>query len=492
MHNHILDVVILGAGYGGLGMAAVLKQHNINNFKIFEKADTLGGVWRDNIYPGAACDTQSHIYCFSYFPHLRVSCMYAGQHELLGYLDSLATHFELHPHLVYNAEIRQAIWSQTEQLWNLQVTNIGTVKTKVFIPAWGQLNTPVMPHFKGEERFLGPRFHSAAWQYDVDLEDKKVVSIGSAASAVQYIPEVAKVAQQLTIFQRSANWIMPRDQYAFSQAELNEFEQYPERFFASRNMIHQMREEGFKRTQHGSEMQQEGQRLALEHLHQHVQDPILRQKLTPDYEFGCKRILRTDDYYPSLNLEHVSLVTDSISEITEHGIVTSTGEYVEADVIIYGTGFATQNFHGDLEIIGSRGESLSQVWADGAEAYLGISVPSFHNMFLVYGPNTNLNHNSIVTMLEIQHQYIAEAVQHILMHQVSLEVDLQLFHRYNEDVQQQMASSAFSRDCSSWYKNAQGKVINNWPLNVEAYRQATQFISNDYHQYHLHVQQEVV
>ena len=492
MQDHILDVVILGAGYGGLGMAAVLKQHNIHDFKIFEKAHSLGGVWRDNIYPGAACDTQSHIYCFSYFPHLRVSRMYAGQEELLGYLQHLATHFQLHPHIQYDAEIRKATWNQAEQLWILDISGVGIVKTKVFIPAWGQLNTPVMPHFKGEERFLGPRFHSAQWRYDVDLTDKKVISIGSAASAVQYIPEVAKLAQQLTIFQRSANWIMPRDQYEFSKAELDEFEQHPERFFASRNTIHQMREEGFNRTQHGSSMQQEGQRLALEHLHRHIQDPILREKLTPDYEFGCKRILRTDDYYPTLNLAHVDLVTDSIAEITEHGIMTSAGEFIEADVIIYGTGFATQNFHGDLEIIGSRGESLSQVWAQGAEAYLGISVPSFNNMFLVYGPNTNLNHNSIVTMLEIQHQYIAEAVQYILAHQVSLDVNLPLFRAYNEDVQRQMASSAFSSDCSSWYKNAEGKVINNWPLNVEAYRQATQFVANDYHEYQRHTHQEVV
>lgn len=219
MSQQILDVAILGSGYGGLGMAAVLKQNGIENFKIFEKADALGGVWRDNIYPGAACDTQSHIYCFSYFPHLRVSRMYAGQEELLGYLNDLASHFDLHPHLSYNAEITQAIWNKEQQLWDLEIQNLGQVQAKVFIPAWGQLNTPVIPSFKGAERFQGQSFHSAAWQYEVNLTDKNVVSIGSAASAVQYIPEVAKQAKQLTIFQRSANWIMPRDQYVFSQAD---------------------------------------------------------------------------------------------------------------------------------------------------------------------------------------------------------------------------------------------------------------------------------
>lgn len=492
MSQQILDVAILGSGYGGLGMAAVLKQNGIENFKIFEKADALGGVWRDNIYPGAACDTQSHIYCFSYFPHLRVSRMYAGQEELLGYLNDLASHFDLHPHLSYNAEITQAIWNQEQQLWDLEIQNLGLVKAKVFIPAWGQLNTPVIPSFKGAERFQGQSFHSAAWQYEVNLTDKKVVSIGSAASAVQYIPEVAKQAKQLTIFQRSANWIMPRDQYVFSQAELDEFEHNPAAFFASRQHIHQMREDGFHRTQHGSDMQKEGERLALQHLYDSIPDPTLRAKLTPDYEFGCKRILRTDDYYPTLNRDNVSLVTDAIAEMSEHGIVTSAGEYIEADVIIYGTGFASQNFNGKLNIVAQNGESLSQVWADGAEAYLGLSVPQFNNLFLVYGPNTNLNHNSIVTMLEIQHQYILEAVQHILAHDVALAVKPELFEDYNHKIQQQMAHSAFSSDCSSWYKNAAGKVINNWPLDVEAYRQAAQFQASDYYSAHVGMEDQVV
>ena len=484
MNQQVLDVAILGSGYGGLGMAAVLKQNGIENFKIFEKADTLGGVWRDNIYPGAACDTQSHIYCFSYFPHLRVSRMYAGQEELLGYLNDLAQHFDLNSHLNYNAEITQAVWNPKQQLWDLDVRNLGQIKAKVFIPAWGQLNTPVIPKFKGAERFLGQSFHSARWQYEVNLQDKKVVSIGNAASAVQYIPEVAKMAKQLTIFQRSANWIMPRDQYVFSEVELDHFEHNPATFFASRAQIHQMREEGFKRTQHGSDLQQEGERLALQHLHDKIQDPVLRAKLTPDYEFGCKRILRTDDYYPALTHDHVNLVTDAIAEITETGVLTETGEHIEADVIIYGTGFASQNFNGKLNIIAQDGQSLSEAWSHGAEAYLGLSVPQFNNLFLVYGPNTNLNHNSIVTMLEIQHQYILEAVQYILKNDVSLDVRPELFNQYNQKIQQQMASSAFASDCSSWYKNAAGKVINNWPLDVEAYRQAAQFQAHDYHQHH--------
>ncbi|MBP8063403.1 MAG: NAD(P)/FAD-dependent oxidoreductase [Acinetobacter sp.] len=478
--NNIIDVAILGSGYGGLGMAAQLQRNGISNFKIFEKATTLGGVWRDNIYPGAACDTQSHIYCFDYFPNLTVSRMYAGQEELLNYLQRFAQHFKLDGKITYNSEIVKAVWNSVEQLWDIDVRNAEPVKAKVFVPAWGQLNKPVTPKFKGAENFKGATFHSAEWDYSINLDGKKVVSIGNAASAVQYIPEVAKVASQLTVFQRSANWIMPRDQQIFTQEELDEFEANPETFFASRNHIHKMREDGFDRTQQGTDSQKEGVRIALEFLERNIDDLELRKKLVPDYEFGCKRILRTDEYYPALNRENVSLITDGISEITENAVITTSGDVIEADIIIYGTGFASQNFNGDLDIIGHAGSSLSKAWSEGAEAYLGLTVPTFNNMFLVYGPNTNLNHNSIVTMLEIQHDYIIDAVKYILDQKVSLDVKETVFAEYNEQIQKKMVTSAFASDCSSWYKNAVGKVINNWPLNVESYRKETQFKALDY------------
>ena len=480
MNNKVIDVAILGSGYGGLGMAAQLKRHGVENFQIFEKASALGGVWRDNVYPGAACDTQSHVYCFSYFPNLRVSRMYAGQEELLNYLQRLSQHFELDSHIQYNSEITKAIWNSAEQLWDLEIKNTAPVKAKIFIPAWGQLNKAVTPQFKGLEIFKGAAFHSAKWDYSIDLTEKKVISIGNAASAVQYVPEVAKVASHLTVFQRSANWIMPRDQQIFSDAELDEFEENPDTFFASRNLIHQMREDSFARIQQGSDSQKEGTHIALEFLYSSIPDEALRQKLIPDYELGCKRILRTDNYYPALNRDNVSLVIDGVVEITENAVVTTSGDVIEADVIIFGTGFASQNFNGELEIVGNDGHCLSQVWSEGAEAYLGLTVPTFSNMFVVYGPNTNLNHNSIVTMLEIQHQYIIDATKYILENKTSVDVKSQVFTAYNKDIQIQMAGSAFASDCASWYKNAAGKVINNWPLNVESYRTYTQFNLADY------------
>ena len=465
------DVVILGAGFGGLGMGAQLKEAGIENFAIFDKGPGLGGVWRENSYPGAACDTEAHLYCYSFFPHLRVSRMYADRTELMGYLERLATRYTLGPHLNFNAEVTSAVWDGANALWRLQVNGSGEHTARIFIPAWGQLNTPLVPEFPGLADFRGAAFHSARWDHTVDLTGKKIISIGSAASAVQYVPEVAKVAGSLEVFQRSANWIMPRNQVIFSKEQLDAFEENPGTFEQSRRNLHDFRENGFERTRRGTDAQHAGVAQAVAHLKAQVPDPELRRKLTPDYEFGCKRILRTDDYYPALMSDHVELVTQSIDAIVPEGVRTRDGQVHEADVIIFGTGFSSQAFQGDLQVIGASGENLKDRWADGAEAHLGMSVDGFPNMFMIYGPNTNLNHNSIITMLEIQQAYILELLEHLLpAPQASVEVRGRVLASYNATLQNEMEGSAFSSDCSSWYKNAAGKVINNWSGTVEEYR----------------------
>ncbi|TFD85183.1 flavin-containing monooxygenase [Cryobacterium serini] len=465
------DVVILGAGFGGLGMGAQLKEAGIENFAIFDKGPGLGGVWRENSYPGAACDTEAHLYCYSFFPHLRVSRMYADRNELMGYLERLATRYTLGPHLNFNTEVTSAVWDGANALWRLQVNGSGEHTARVFIPAWGQLNTPFVPAFPGLADFQGAAFHSARWDHTVDLTGKKIISIGSAASAVQYVPEVAKVAGSLEVFQRSANWIMPRNQVIFSKEQLDSFEENPDTFEQSRRNLHDFRENGFERTRRATDAQRAGVAQAVAHLEAQVPDPELRRKLTPDYEFGCKRILRTDDYYPALMGGNVELVTQGIDAIVPEGIRTRDGQIHKADVIIFGTGFSSQAFQGDLQVIGASGEDLKERWADGAEAHLGMSVDGFPNMFMIYGPNTNLNHNSIITMLEIQQAYILKILVHLLTApQASVEVRGRVLTSYNASLQNEMEGSAFSADCSSWYKNAAGKVINNWSGTVEEYR----------------------
>jgi len=482
MHNDIkeVEIVILGAGLGGLGMAAQLKRQGIDDFIIIDRCSDIGGVWLNNTYPGAACDTESHLYCYSFHLHLRVSAMYAGRDELLAYINALADRFDLRRHLRLSTEVLSAQWLNAEKRWLLTLSDGEAIKSRFFIASWGQLNTPYIPDFRGFEQFSGKSFHSAHWRHDISLKGKRVASIGNAASAVQYVPEIAPEVAHLTVYQRSANWIVPRNQEIFTPEQLDEFSRDPELFQQYRQKIHLMREVGAQRLRHGTVEQAETIAIAKQHLAEQVNDSALREKLVPDYEIGCKRILRSDEYYPALMRDNVLLQTKKISHFNKQGIVTTDGKLEKFDVVIFGTGFQSQSFQGEMQIIGTAG-SLQQKWADGAEAYLGITVPDFPNMFLVYGPNTNLNHSSIISMMEIQHNYILDAIGHLRQRsEQAIAPKHQVFMTYNEEVQKSMQGSAFSSTCSSWYKNAAGKVINNWPGSVEEYRQVTQWHEDDF------------
>lgn len=472
--NHIYDCIILGTGYGGLGQGAQLTRDGVDNFLILEAADDLGGVWRDNTYPGAACDTQALIYCYSYFLNLGVSRMFAGQDEMIGYLRALANEFDLGEHIRYNQRIETATWNEEDKLWVLQTNTGETFYGRVFVGAWGQLSQPKIPNFKNREAFKGVQFHSAEWDHSVDLTGKKVATIGNAASAVQLVPEVAEVAEHLTVFQRSANYILPRNQIIFTDEELKEFQENPDSYRAIRREIHETREAGFERTRKGTESAEEGVAQAMEHLRSQVKDEELIKKLTPDFAFGCKRILRSDNFYLTFNRDNVSLETNAIAEFTENGIITADGTEHEFDVIIYATGFHSQAFQGDLAVIGRNGVDLHERWGNAPEAYLGMAVDGFPNFFTLYGPNTNLNHHSVVAMLEAQDRYVSQAVQYLAAHpNEALDVKADVLREFNDKIQSDLEESAFSADCSSWYKNEDGKVINNWSGNVAEYHDLT-------------------
>ncbi|WP_149029358.1 flavin-containing monooxygenase [Corynebacterium halotolerans] len=469
-NDHVYNAIIIGAGYSGLGQGAQFARDGIDNFLILEKEDQLGGVWRDNTYPGAACDTQSVIYCFSYFLHLGVSRMYAGREELLGYLNALADEYGLKDYLRTGQHVTSAVWDETDKVWALTTKEGTRYRSRALVPAWGQLGTPNIPNFPGLSTFEGISFHSAEWRHDVDLTGKRVGSIGAAASAVQYVPEVAEVASHLSVFQRSANYILPRNQQVFTEEELASFQRNPETYRQLRKSIHNEREAGFERTRRQTDAAAEGMRLAREHLENHIQDPVLREKFTPDYDFGCKRILRSDDFYPTFNRENVSLVTEGIERITPRGIVTRDGVEHEFDVLVFGTGFQSQAFQAGMEIIGRDGVSLDERWGNAPEAYLGMSVDGFPNMFILYGPNTNLNHHSIVAMIEAQNRYIRQGVDYLgADEQNVLDVTPSTLRTFNVQIQDELSKSAYSSDCSSWYKNEDGKVINNWSGTVAEY-----------------------
>lgn len=477
---HIYDCIILGTGYGGIGMGAQLTKDGTENYLILEAADEVGGVWRDNTYPGAACDTQALIYCYSYFLNLGVSRMFAGQDEMLDYLKAMAKEFNLYEHIRFNHRITRSEWLEDMKAWEVETATGETFYGRVFVGAWGQLSKPKIPNFPGREHFKGVQFHSAEWDHSTDLSNKKVATIGNAASAVQLVPEVAKVAGHLAVFQRSANYILPRNQIIFSEEELQEFQENPDSYRAIRQEIHDTREAGFERTRTGTDSAAEGVEQAMEHLRSQVNDPALVEKLTPTFAFGCKRILRSDDFYPTFNRENVSLITEGIAEITENGIRTADGVEHEFDVIIYATGFYSQEFQGYLKVIGRGGLDLRERWGNSPEAYLGMSVDGFPNFFMLYGPNTNLNHHSVVAMLEEQDKYISQAVDFLRDNPNKvLDVDPQVLREFNDRIQAELQDSAFSADCSSWYKNEDGKVINNWSGNVAEYQELTRELHID-------------
>ena len=479
-NDHIYSAIIIGAGFGGLGQGAQFVQEGIEDFLILERGDDVGGVWRENTYPGAACDTQALVYCYSYFLNLKVTRMFAGQEELQGYLRSMVEEFGLGKHIHFGQNITATEWDQDRRLWTVHTADRSEFLTRSVVAAWGQLNEPNIPNFPGTETFEGVAFHSSKWRHDLDLTGKRVASIGSAATAVQYVPEVAKIASNLTVFQRSANYILPRDQYIFTEEESARFQENPDTYRQLRQEIHEFREAGFERTRRHTAASEEGVELARQHLETQVSDPELRAKLTPDYDFGCKRILRSDDFYPALTRENVELVTEAITEFTPRGLRTADGVEHEFDVIIYATGFKSHAFMGSMRVSGRDGIGLDERWGNAPEAYLGITVDNFPNLFLVYGPNTNLNHNSVVSMLEAQHRYIAQAVQYIAADESRfLEVDRAVVEKFNAHVQEELQKSAFSSECSSWYKNENGRVINNWSGTVEEYRSHTHDLQLD-------------
>jgi cation diffusion facilitator CzcD-associated flavoprotein CzcO len=476
------DVIILGAGLGGLGIASCLKAAKHQNFVILEKEDALGGTWRDNIYPGAACDTESHLYCYSFYLHQDVSRVYARQPELLRYAGRLAAAAGLDSHLRFGQTVTSADWDDIALHWRIGLASGQTLTARAFIPAWGQLNRPAVPEFPGRENFSGRAFHSACWPRHLDLTGQRVASIGNAASAVQYIPEIARAAAHLTVFQRSPNWILPRGDRPYSEEELALYTNSVDALRADKAELFAWRESTFRRMLEGSADAIEMEAQARVHAEAQVPDVDLRAKLIPTFPLGCKRVLRSDDYFPALMRPNVSLETAAIERIVPEGVITAGGTLHPVDVIIYGTGFETQSFQGPVEVHGVAGRSLRQTWAAGAHAYLGITVAGFPNLFLIYGPNTNLGHNSVLTMFEAQFHYIVQVLDCLLNESgVAIDVQETVMRNYDDRLQAAMVGTAWSGSCTSWYKNAAGRVVNNWSGLVEDYQRATvRFEASDY------------
>ena len=460
-------VAILGAGFAGLCMGLRLQAQGQTSFVILEKANQVGGTWRENIYPGSGCDIPSHLYSYSFEPNPDWPEIYSAQPDILAYIEGVVGKHQLSKHIQFNSEVIGAAWDEAAGYWRIATAGGGSVTAEAFVTAWGQLNRPKLPPIEGRDDFAGLAFHSAQWDRSVDLTGKRVAVIGNGASAIQFVPEVAKLAGSLTLFQRSPNWIVPRMNRPYTEAEKAQFKAEPSAMEKVRSEIFGMAEARLAAKRAGT-LPVEEVPIPLAHLHAQVADPALRAKLTPDYEIGCKRVLISNDFYPALTRPNVELVTEGITRMTPQGVVDAAGRLHEADVVIYATGFETKSFAGETAITGLGGVSLADAWKDGPEAYLGIAVSGFPNLFMLYGPNTNLGHNSIIYMIEAQVGYVLQA----LAIGRPLSVRPEVMARYNEELQQQLAHTPWAGACTSWYKTADGKILNNWPDTAEAYANA--------------------
>lgn len=458
-------VVIIGAGMSGICMAIKLRESGIDDLLILEKSSAPGGTWHDNTYPGACCDVASHLYSFSFEPNPDWSRAFSPQAEIRAYFEHCTRKYDLEKLIRYNTEVVTARFDEVAGEWELNTGAGERLHCRVLVSGLGQLNQPYTPSFTGADTFQGDSFHSARWDHSVDLIGKKVAIIGNAASAIQFIPPLAKQAEQVVVYQRSANYIVPRNDRTYSEAEKQRYRQHPWLLKLSRLRWY-LRQEiiMFGAMFAGSLRQRLVKWGASKYLQQEISDPQLRAQLSPHYPLGCKRILVSDDYYQALESGAIEIVTSPITGIEEGGVVSADAVSRDVDVIIYATGFRATDFLATVEVTGVDGKSLAASWQEGAQALRGVAVPGFPNLFLLYGPNTNLGHNSIIFMVEAQVRYIVQCIDKLLAHDLKmLTAKQEASDRFNEDLQAALATTVWAGECGSWYKNEAGKITNNWP-----------------------------
>ncbi|QBD76406.1 NAD(P)/FAD-dependent oxidoreductase [Ktedonosporobacter rubrisoli] len=461
LHIHI---AIVGAGFSGLGMAIRLKQQRQEDFIILEQAADIGGTWRDNTYPGCACDIPSHLYSYSFALNPHWSRKYSPQHEIRDYLRRCARRFGILPHIWWKSELQHAAWHEEERRWHI-TTSRGKCTADILILGQGPLQEPSLPAIAGIESFEGCLFHSAQWRHDYDLSGKRVAVIGTGASAIQFVPHIQPQVSRLLLFQRTPPWIVPRLDQAIPAWQQRLFRLLPltQRFVRTR--IYWRNELTALGLVYRQEILEKAMRFARLYLEAQVADPELRAKLTPHYTIGCKRILLSDDFYPAVSQTNVDVITESISEVRAHSILTADGSEHEIDTLICATGFQVADTRLPYCIYGCDGRTLAQHWQMGRSAYLGTTVAEFPNLFLLIGPNTGLGHNSMVFMIESQITYILHCL-HLMeqRHLQAVELRPTIQETFNTALQQRMRGTVWMSGCSSWYLDSgSGRNSTLWP-----------------------------
>lgn len=456
-------VAIVGAGFGGIGMGIRLKQAGIHDFTIFERAGEVGGVWRDNHYPGAACDVQSHLYSLSFAPNPGWTHSYSRQPEILEYLRRCARDFGLLPHIRLHHEVRALDWDEAAACWRI-ATAAGDFSASALVLASGGLAEPKLPDLPGLAEFRGAAFHSARWDHAFDLRGKQVAVIGTGASAIQFVPAIQPLVARLHLFQRTPAWVLPRLGQPIGLRERRLLARFPLARRALRTKIALLNEVQVLGFRHPWLMGM-AERAAQRHLALAVRDPALRAKLTPSYRIGCKRILISDDFYPAVAQPNVELIAGGAAEVREHAVVGRDGIARPAEAIIFGTGFAVTEFPFGRIVRGSGGRSLAEQWGDSPRAHLGTTVAGFPNLFTLLGPNTGLGHTSVLIMIEAQIEHILGALRFMERSRVAaIEPRQAAQDAFNAEIDRQMRGTVWtSGGCASWYLDRSGRNSALWP-----------------------------
>jgi cation diffusion facilitator CzcD-associated flavoprotein CzcO len=475
-------VAIVGAGFGGIGLGIRLKQAGVDSFAILEKGDGLGGVWRDNTYPGLTCDIPSHLYSFSFEPKHDWSRRFPPRAEILDYLQHCVRKHAIGHQIRFGAEVATAEFDEPRGRWRIATRGGERLEADVLVCATGQLSRPAPPDIPGLDDFRGALFHSARWDEGFEFEGKRVAVLGTGASAIQFVPEIAPEVSKLHLFQRSAPWVIPKPDRPYGAWERRLYQRLPFVQSLSRLWDFVFYESFVLAFTSHRRLMRPLEFLARRHLRREVSDPALREKLTPDYPMGCKRVLISDDWYPTLTRDNVEVVTDRIARVEADRIVTGDGAEREVDAIVLGTGFASTEFLAPMRIAGVDGRDLNEVWRDGPEAYLGLTVSGFPNLFILYGPNTNLGVGSIIYMLESQIQYVLDSIQRLRRSGIRyVDVRPEVQREFNAELQRRLAGSVWQAGCSSWYRTESGRITNNWPgLTLEYRRRTRRLEPGDY------------
>lgn len=483
MNNTIdQEVLIIGAGSSGICMGIQLKNAGIEDFIILDKAGGVGGTWYHNTYPGAECDVQSHLYSFSFEPKLDWSRPFGGQAEILEYLNYCTDKYGIREHIKFNTEVASITWNDSNEVWTTVTKSGESICSRIVVSALGMFNNIVWPKIKGRELFSGEHFHSARWNHDIDLHGKKVGVIGIAASAIQFVPEIVDRVSELHLFQRTANWVVPKNNTPYTEQELLAFREEPSLVETSRDETYRLWNTlaTFTEKEILSKIEKSGLARIAE-----VADPKTREALTPQHPFGCKRPLFSDVYYPVFNKDHVHLNTDDIDSIASNGVITSDGLLTEVDVLIYSTGFETTTYLSAIDVKGKNGLDIHDAWSDGPQAYLGISTHGFPNLFMLYGPNTN--QGCILVMIEEQVKYIIRRLKTMRSEGIlASDIKKDVMRKFNDKLQDDIKGiDVWQHACGNdFYYRAgpSGRFVTQWPKSMDDFAKETDKLEDNFYE----------